>query len=157
MCLSVIVFVWLSLLTLTPEHLKTFHTCRILFTANAQFPGSRMVKTGVLLGICKVEWIFTSISALSENGGQPKVGKSQLAATNPDNAFDRPAMVIYTISFSSLFAVKISKTFNGCLCAHAACCSQAMAYSSSLLVIFFACGSSDVEPIISIVFMFFPF
>ena len=59
------------------------HTPNIRFTANAQFPGSITVKTGVLLGIWSVEWIFTNMSALSENGGQPKVGNSELAATKP--------------------------------------------------------------------------
>ena len=66
----------------------------IRFTAKAQFPGSSTVSTGVLLGIWSVEWILTSISVLSEKGGQAMVGNSELAATNPDRALDRPAMVI---------------------------------------------------------------
>ncbi|MDP6033189.1 MAG: hypothetical protein QGH04_04990, partial [Candidatus Marinimicrobia bacterium] len=69
-------------------------TPRIRLTAKAQFPGSITVNTGVLLGICRVEWILTSISALSENGGQPRVGNLEFAATNPERALDRPAMVI---------------------------------------------------------------
>jgi hypothetical protein len=48
----------------------------------------------VLLGICKVEWILINISDLSEKGGHPNVGNSELAATNPDRALDRPAIVI---------------------------------------------------------------
>ncbi|MDG2397707.1 MAG: hypothetical protein P8M59_00150, partial [Candidatus Marinimicrobia bacterium] len=63
-------------------------TPKILLTAKAQLPGSRIVKTGVLLGICNVELTLTSISVLSEKGGQPMVGNSQLAATNPDKALD---------------------------------------------------------------------
>ena len=63
-------------------------------TAKAQLPGSTTVKTGVLLGIWSVEWIFTNISALSEKGGHPKVGNSEFAATKPDRAFDLPAIVI---------------------------------------------------------------
>ena len=59
--------------------------------------------------------MFTSISALSENGGQPIVGNSELAATNPDKALDLPAIVIYTISFSYLLLFNIYKTFSGCL------------------------------------------
>ena len=97
--------------------------------------------------------MLTSMSVLSLNGGHAKVGESEFAATKPERALDRPARVIYTISFSSLFAVKISKTFNGCLCADAACCSQEIPYSSNLSVIYFAWGSSEVEPIIIIVFI----
>ena len=67
---------------------------KIRFTAKAQFPGSSTVRTGVLLGIWRVEWILTNISVLSEKGGQANVGNSELAATNPDRALDRPAMVI---------------------------------------------------------------
>jgi hypothetical protein len=67
---------------------------KIRFTAKAQLPGSITVSTGVLLGIWRVEWILTSISVLSEKGGQAKVGKTELAATNPDRALERPAIVI---------------------------------------------------------------
>jgi hypothetical protein len=41
--------------------------------------------------------MFTNISALSENGGQPSVGNSEFAATKPESAFDLPAIVTYTI------------------------------------------------------------
>ena len=61
--------------------------------AVAQLPGSSTVRTGVLLGICKVELMLTIISVLSENGGQAMVGNSELAPTNPDSALDRPAIV----------------------------------------------------------------
>jgi hypothetical protein len=37
-----------------------------------------------------VEWLFTSMSVLSANGGQARVGKRLFAATNPDSALDRP-------------------------------------------------------------------
>jgi len=67
---------------------------RILTAARAALPGSRTVITGVLLGIWRVEWILTSISTLSANGGQAMTGKLQFAATKPDSAFERPAMVI---------------------------------------------------------------
>ena len=52
-----------------------------------------MVRTGVLLGICKVELMFTIISALSAKGGQAKVGNSEFAPTNPESALDLPAIV----------------------------------------------------------------
>ena len=61
--------------------------------ARAQFPGSITVSTGVLLGICSVEWIFTNISDLSEKGGHPIVGKLEFAATKPERALDLPAIV----------------------------------------------------------------
>ena len=93
---------------------------------------------------------------MSENGGHPKVGKLEFAATNPESAFDLPAMVIYTMFSLSLLSFNISNTLSGCLCADAACCSQAIPYSSSLSVIFFAWCSSDVEPIINIAFIVFP-
>ena len=59
--------------------------------------------------------MLTSMSALSEKGGHPIVGNLEFAATNPDKALDLPAIVIYTISFSSLLASNISNTFKGCL------------------------------------------
>ena len=59
--------------------------------------------------------MLTSMSALSEKGGHPIVGNLEFAATNPDKALDLPAIVIYTMSFSSLFDSKISSTFKGCL------------------------------------------
>ena len=58
------------------------------------FFGSSIVITGTLLGICKVELIFTIISSLSENGGQAIVTLVEFPATKPDKAFDRPAIVI---------------------------------------------------------------
>ena len=56
---------------------------KILCTAMAQLPGSKIVKTGVELGICSVELMFTMKSILSLNGGQARVGKVEFAATNP--------------------------------------------------------------------------
>ena len=59
--------------------------------------------------------MFTNMSALSENGGHPIVGNSELAATKPERALDLPAIVMYTMLSFSLLASRISKTFSGCL------------------------------------------
>ena len=60
----------------------------------AQFLGSKIVRTGVLLGICKVEWMLTNMSVLSTKGGHAIVGKVEFAPTKPDKAFERPEIVI---------------------------------------------------------------
>ena len=60
----------------------------IRFTASAQFPGSSIVRTGTLLGIWRVDWILTSMSVLSLNGGHAITGTVVCAATTPDKAFD---------------------------------------------------------------------
>jgi len=76
------------------------------------------------------------MSDLSEKGGHANVGNVEFAATKPDSALERPAIVMYTNSFSFILLSNISNTFLGSLCAEAACCSHSIQYSSSLFVIF---------------------
>ena len=60
--------------------------------AVAQLPGSSTVRTGVLLGICKVDDVDHHIGFV----GERRAGNgenSELAPTNPDRALERPAIV----------------------------------------------------------------
>src|SRR3989344_6586701 len=63
----------------------------ILAQAAATLLGSKTVRTGVSDGICMVEWILTSKSCLSLNGGQAMTGWMELAATTPERPLLRPA------------------------------------------------------------------
>ena len=78
------------------ELCQLFPMFKILWQLRAQFPGSRTVRTGVFGGICKVECILTIMSRLSLNGGHAIVTWEEFAATNPERAFESPAIVTYT-------------------------------------------------------------
>ena len=49
------------------------------------------------------------MSDLSEKGGHANVGNVEFAATKPDSALERPAIVMYTNSFSFILLSNISK------------------------------------------------
>ena len=83
---------------------------------------------------------------MSLNGGQAMVTFLELAATKPESAFDRPAMVTKIVFGFFLYFSTISKTFLGSLCAEAAKSSKEIPFSLSGCVICSANEKSFSEP-----------
>jgi len=70
----------------------------------------------------------------------------EFAATKPERAFDRPAIVTKIVFGFALCVSTISSTFFGSLCAEAEKSSALIPFSARGFVIFSANGKSDSDP-----------
>ncbi|MCF7917901.1 hypothetical protein K9L27_02785 [Candidatus Gracilibacteria bacterium] len=119
---------------------------RIRSIARAQFFGSRIVKTGVCDGIRSVEWISTIYSSKFLRGGQAIVMFFEFPATNPERAFDLPAIVTKITFGLVLCFSRMANPFFASLGAEAAINSTEYPFSVNGFFISSAKGKSFSEP-----------